>query len=243
MYFRSFCVILTLNARKKVGKKNMRKVALVEDNYYHIYNRGVDKRDVFLDDNDYWRFIISVVLLNEKQDGLMIRWRDFRKSNKASTLAEFLTLNVRKREPLVEIVGYSLLSNHFHLLLKQISEKGIEKFMQKLGNSYTKYFNEKYQRNGSLFQGTFKSSYIESNSQLLRMSVYVNCNSEIHKVSSAREYKWCGYPEYIGKTNSKLCTKKDILSHFKNKSDFQEYANENILDFMERKEDQKLIFE
>ena len=115
--------------------------------------------------------------------------------------------------------------------------------MQKLGNSYTKYFNEKYQRNGSLFQGTFKSSHLKSDSQLLRMSVYVNCNSEIHNVSSASKYKWCGFPEYLGNADSRFCAKKDILGHFRSRKDYREYAGENILDFRERKEDQELIFE
>jgi putative transposase len=221
----------------------MRKEALVEHNYYHIYNRGVDKRSIFINDSDYWRFILSIILLNEKQDGLMIRWRDFRKGNRSGSLSEFLTLNVRKREPIVEINAYSLMSNHFHFLLKQTSEKGIEKFMQKLGNSYTKYFNEKYKRNGSLFQGTFKSSHIKSGGQLLRMSVYVNCNSEIHNVSPAEKYKWCGFSEYIGTANRQLCAKKDIISHFKNKADYKNYAEENILDFREKKADQELILE
>lgn len=221
----------------------MRKDPLVENEYYHVYNRGVDKRNVFLDDSDYHRFIVSMILLNDEQDGLMIRWRDFKKGNSAGTLADFLTLNVRKREPIVEINAYSMMSNHYHYILRQISEKGIERFMQKLGNSYTKYFNEKYQRTGSLFQGTFKSSHIKSNSQLLRMSVYANCNSEIHGISSAKKYKWCGFPEYLGENTRKMCAKKVILSHFKNRKDYGEYAKENMLDFRERKEDQDLIFE
>jgi len=221
----------------------MRKTALAENEYYHIYNRGVDKRNVFSDNKDYNRFLVSMILLNDEQDGLMIRWRDFKKGNKAGTLNEFLTLNVRKRKPIVEINAYSLMANHYHYILKQISEKGIERFMQKIGNSYTKYFNEKYQRNGSLFQGTFKSSHIKSNSQLLRMSIYANCNSEIHGVSLAEKYKWCGFPEYLGHANDKMCSKKVILSHFKDIKEYKKYAVENILDFKERKEDQDLIFE
>jgi len=219
----------------------MRKVALVDDNYYHIYNRGVDKREVFLDEGDYQRFIISMVLLNDEQDGLMLRWRDFRKTNKTGTLADFQTLNVWKRKPIVEINAYSMLPNHFHYILKQISKKGVEKFMQKIGNSYTKYFNEKYQRVGSLFQGTFKSSHIKSNSQMLRMSVYVNCNSEIHGIAKAENYRWCGFPEYLGKRDSGLCDKKVVSSHFRNYNDLRNYAEENIQNFRQIKEDEKLL--
>lgn len=221
----------------------MRKDSLVENEYYHIYNRGVDKRNIFLDDGDYHRFIISMILLNDEQDGLMIRWRDYKKGAGAGALTDFLTLNVRKRRPIVEINAYSLMSNHYHYILKQISDRGIEQFMQKLGNSYTKYFNKKHQRNGSLFQGTFKSVRIKSIGQLLRMSVYVNCNSEIHGVSPAGRYKWCGFPEYLGYANSRVCTKKVISSHFRSKNDYKDYARENILNFKERKADQELTFE
>ncbi len=220
----------------------MRKNPLVENEYYHIYNRGVEKRNIFLDDKDFQRFLLSMNLLNDKKDGLMSRWRDFQKNNPGrANVNDFLTSDVGKREPLVEINAYGLLSNHFHYILKQVIERGIEKFMQKLGNSYTKYFNKRYDRSGVLFQSKFKSTHIKSNSQLLRMSVYVNCNSEIHKVCPAEDYHWCGFPEYMGKKSEQLCDKKVIESHFRNKEDYRNYARENIFDFQERKEDEKSI--
>jgi REP element-mobilizing transposase RayT len=223
----------------------MRKNPLVENEYYHIYNRGVDKRNVFLDDSDFRRFLLAMNLLNDERDGLMSRWRDFQKNNPGrADISDFLTSDVGKRRPLVDINAYSLLSNHYHYILKQVAEKGIEKFMQKLGNSYTKYFNERYDRNGALFQGKFKSTHIESNPMLLRMSVYVNCNSEIHRVSSAKNYKWCGYLEYAGEGVANICDTKVIKSHFRSKKDYRDYALENIRDFRERKENEKaLLFE
>ena len=218
----------------------MRKYPLVENEYYHIYNRGGDKRNIFSSDKDFCRFLLSMNLLNDEQDGLMIKWRDFQKNNPGrAVLSDFLTSDVRKRKPLVEINAFSLLSNHYHFITKQKLDRGIERFMQKLGNSYTKYFNEKYDRNGALFQGKFKSTRIASTGQLLRMSVYVNCNSEIHGISSARNCKWCGFPEYLNEREKGLCDKKTIISHFRNKKDYQNYAEENIKDFQERKEDEK----
>ena len=74
---------------------------------------------------------------------------------------------------LVEIVAYCLNPNHYHLIVKQISEKGIERFMQKIGTGYTNYFNKRYERSGALFQGKFKSIHIDSNEYLLHLSVYV----------------------------------------------------------------------
>jgi len=221
----------------------MRKKPLVNNEFYHIYNRGVDKREVFSDDRDYFRFLLSINLLNDEKDGLMIRWRDYQRCVKNANLNDFLKLNFRKRERLVDIVSFCLMSNHYHFILKQNVEKGIERFLQKLGTSYTKYFNKKYQRNGSLFQGTFKSSHISSTGLLLRMAVYASCNSEIHKVSLAKNYPWCSFAVHLGKQKSDIVNDELLSEHFKSGKDFEEYAKENILDFQARKQDQDLIIE
>lgn len=218
----------------------MRRDPFVENEYYHIYNRGVDKRDVFLDEKDFKRFLLAMRLLNHKQDGLMIRWRDHKKTYPQNSLQNFLTLNVRKKERLVEILAYCLNPNHYHLLLKQAGENdGIKIFMQRLGNSYTKYFNEKNERSGVLFQGRFKSARIKSTSQLLRMSVYVNSNCEIHGLAKAESYRWCGFSEYLRSINGGLCDKSVIMSHFNANNNYENYARENILDFKRIKEDEK----
>jgi len=221
----------------------MRKKALVENEYYHIYNRGVDKREVFSDDRDYARFILSMNLLNDEKDGLMIRWRDYGKCVKNPSLNDFLKLNFRKREYLVDIVSYCLMSNHYHFVLKQNVEKGIERFLQKLGTSYTKYFNKKYQRNGSLFQGTFKSSHISSTGLLLRMAVYASCNSEVHRVCPADKYPWCSFAAHAGRQKNDIINNSIFIEHFKGGTDFREYARENILDFQERKHDQEIFLD
>lgn len=218
----------------------MRRDTFVENEYYHIFNRGVDKRNVFLGEKDFERFVLAMRLLNYKQDGLMIRWRDYKKTYPQNSLQDFLTLNVRKKERLVEILAYCLNPNHYHLLLKQVGENnGIKIFMQRLGNSYTKYFNEKNERSGVLFQGRFKSARIKSTSQLLRTSVYVNCNCEIHGLARAGSYRWCGFPEYLEKNKVGLCDKSVISSHFNANNSYGNYAKENILDFRRIKEDEK----
>jgi len=212
----------------------MRKKPLIENEYYHIYNRGVDKREIFHDESDYQRFLKCI--------------QEFNCENPIGSLYEKY-LREKKTEmeiespPIVEIIAYCLNPNHFHLILKQIGGKGIEKFMQKIGIGYTMYFNQKYDRSGSLFQGKFKSTHIGSTSQLLRLSVYVNCNSEIHKIHPAKNYHWCGFPEYIGKNKSGICKKEIITSQFRNNNDYHSYANENIIDFQREKEDQKLTLE
>jgi putative transposase len=219
----------------------MRKVQFANNQYYHIFNRGVDKRDVFVEERDYQRFYLSLTLMNDEKNGLMIGWRNYKESHSNASVDEFLRLSLSERKKLVEIVSFCLNPNHYHFILEQILDRGIEKFMHRIATGYTRYFNDKYHRSGSLFQGVFKAYQMKSNSQLLRMLVYVGCNSEIHGLCSAVDYKWCSFSEYFMKKNKQLCNTKIISSHFRNDRDYQGYAKENIADFREVKEDEKSI--
>ena len=221
----------------------MRKAPLVNDNYYHIYNRGVDKRNIFGDDRDYERFILSMILMNDEQEGLMIRWRNYAASHKNASIDEFLRSNLSERKKLVEIIAYCCNPNHFHFVFKQLRDKGIEKFIQRISTGYTMYFNKRYHRSGVLFQGKFKSSHLKSEGSLLRMAVYVSCNSEIHKIREAKNYPWCSFPHHIGKTSNTFVNDKEFKEEFKNTKDLEEYAKENIKDFQMRKQDEDLVFE
>lgn len=221
----------------------MRTLKFANDQYYHIYNRGTDKRKIFLDNQDYYRFLLSLDLLNDDKDGLMIAWRDYLKSKPKAELSEFLTSLIRKRDYLVEIVAYCLNPNHYHLILKQLNERGIERFCQKFSISYTKYFNEKNKRSGVLFQGRTKSTHIETNPRLLYLSAYVNCNCEIHGIAKAENYKWSSFQAYAGKTKNDLCKPKDILSQFRNQEDYRQFAKESAAEMKIRKKEEKLLLE
>ena len=129
---------------------------------YHIFNRGVEKRTTFLDKRDYRRFLDSM-------DYYRIKNPTRFSFKKRSTLIENVTIDT----PLVEILSFCLMPNHFHLLLRQIEEKGITNFISKLSNSYTRYFNVRHKRVGPLFQGTFKAVRVEDNKQLLHLSCYM----------------------------------------------------------------------
>lgn len=194
----------------------------------------MDKRKTFLDTRDYERFLLSMNLLNDEQEGLMIAWRDFKKSNPQVKLPEFLKF--RNRKPLVEIIAYCLNPNHYHLILHQIKDKGIENFMHRVGTSHTKYFNKKNDRSGSLFQGVFKSIHIDSNEYLLYLSAYVNKNNFIHGYSKDDSWIYSSFPDYIGKRGDKLCKKDIVLGQFKNRNEYQEFVNENAL-YMKNKKD------
>ena len=141
---------------------SIRKVSFVKGEYYHIYNRGVDKRKIFSDKNDLWRFIKCILVFNRKESVGSIRDELGRKD--ARGLASGFVTNyvdlIEKSGELVEFVAICLNPNHYHFLVKQISDNGISKFQQRLGTGYTGHYNEKNNRNGSLFQGKFKAKHI-----------------------------------------------------------------------------------
>src|SRR3989344_1125600 len=133
----------------------MRKQAIITGEYYHIYNRGVEKRDIFINKKDLSRFLESITGFNrpERIESL---------TNLKKNQREIAPKALSKIKPLVAIVVYCINPNHFHFVLKQLIDGGTAKFMQKLQAGYTSYFNVKYSRTGSLFQGTFKSSLMNS---------------------------------------------------------------------------------
>jgi putative transposase len=144
----------------------MRGVTFVEGSFYHIYNRGVDKRKVFMSPSEYRRFLAYLILLNDTEP---VRADVILKSGR-SFLPE------KERNPLVAIGAYCLMSNHFHLYLTPLVEGGISKFMQRLLTAYTMYFNEKHDRSGSLFQGTFKAELVDNDVYAKYLFSYIHMN-------------------------------------------------------------------
>ncbi len=220
----------------------MRKHSLIENEFYHIYNRGTEKRKIFLEDSDYLRFLLSMRLMNDEKDGLMFLWKNFHVKYPGVAVDEFLRSNLKKEKPLIEFICYSLLPNHFHFMMRQLAEKGIERFMQRIGTGYTMYFNGKYQRSGVLFQGKFKSSRVKSGN-LLYLSTYINCNAEVHGIANAESWRWSSYSDYLGKTKYGLCDKKVIMTEFKGSGDYRNFAKENMKEMKRKKTDEKIVLE
>ncbi|KKQ13047.1 MAG: hypothetical protein US30_C0015G0009 [Candidatus Moranbacteria bacterium GW2011_GWF2_36_839] len=222
----------------------MRKTEFANGEYYHIYNRGVDKREVFLSEKDYIRFLETIRFVNNQKTHFGLS--DYKKRNNIRPLGSELSDpkgQVGQTNNLVDLVCYCLNPNHFHFILKQKAENGISFFMGKLGNSYTKYFNIKNSRSGSLFQGPFKSIHIDSNEYLLLLSAYVNANHEIHGFLE-KDWPYSSFLDYTGKRDGKLCNKEIILGQFDNDfSEYEKYIKDNADYFREKKELEEYILE
>ena len=117
--------------------------------------------------------------------------------------------------------------NHFHFLVKQVLDRGISIFLSQLQNSYTKFFNTKYERFGPLFQGAFKAVRIESDEQLIHTSRYIHINPVVSGITDSLEtYEYSSYFEYVNK--SIFCSTDEILSFFKNRKDYIKFLEDQI---------------
>ena len=204
----------------------MQQPIFADNQIYHIYNRGVEKRNIFLDDQDRFRFIHDLFEFNDETPAANIYY----KLNKFQSY-EVKPRKIEKehRKTLINILAFCLMPNHFHLLLQQKKENGIVKFMQKLGTGYTMSFNQKYERSGSLFQGTYKAVLVEKDSHFIHLPYYIHSNSldlkfpewrnkEIKNHKEAMKflenYRWSSFPDYIGRKNFPSITQREFLLEF-----------------------------
>ena len=214
----------------------MRKTLFAEGEYYHIFNRGVDKRVIFQDSDDFNRFLLSLTEFNSVEPIGSIYEHSFKKK---SQLGNSVSKSVEKtKKPLVEMVAYCLNKNHFHLILKQVVEGGVSTFMHRLGLGFTKYFNEKNKRSGSLFQGPFKAVHITSNEQLIYVGAYVNLNNIVHGYKRTNEFR-SSWDEYISNSNG-MCHKGILLGQFSTIKKFKRIAEDTIRQIVARRHSKEL---
>lgn len=149
-----------------------------------------------------------------------------------------------KPEKLVNFICYCLNSNHYHFILEQVAENGIQKFMHRLGGGYTWYFNNKNKRSGSLFQGRYKSIHINTNEYLLHVSAYVNLNDRVHQLGgSTAKLMMSSWKEYLRNEKEEFCNKEIILGQFNNAEEYKKFAEDSLKSIRERKEMEKLLLE
>ena len=215
----------------------MRRLKFEIGKIYHVFNRGVEKRSIFLSDGDRWRFLQGMYLFNDENSSanLLYALEQERGKMHFGILREYMLRKKIDRKPLVRILADCLKPNHFHLLLEEIQKNGISRFMHKLSTGYTGFFNKKYERVGGLFQGTFKAAEVESDEQFTYLLAYINAINPGQEIepelkSEARNpeeilefikhYPWSTHPEYSGRRDS-IIVDKGIMENFF--SDSQKY--------------------
>ena len=191
-----------------------RKITFENDNYYHIYNRGVERRNIIKNNYDIMRMLESLEIFNTTESVGSIYEDSRRKRN-----SQFGS----PASKLVEIVAFNILDNHYHLILKQLIDGGISKFMHSFGTGYVKHFNEKYDRVGSLFQGVFKAEYINSDKYLSYVVSYVNGNHFIHSY------------EKFGSPASKWGMRSSLEQYTKHKKEWKNKYFECVVDMVKSK--------
>ena len=204
-----------------------RLLPLVEGQVYHVFNRGIDHRPTFTNKSelkraiavmDHYRFV-SPPLKFSKFLKLPVEERGR------------LQTEMRVRPKLVEILSFCLMPNHFHLLLRQVYEKGISKFLSNFQNSYTRYFNIKNERDGPLFLDQFKAVFVETDEQLIHVSRYIHLNPTtsylLKDFDSLLKYPWSFLPEYI-QGKEFICEISTILGFFKADGSYEDFLKDQL---------------
>lgn len=201
---------------------------LITGEFYHLYNRGADKRKIFTSKNDYERFVSILYLSNNTKN---IRFENIQRGKRGQALLTKV-FEVERDEALVSIASYCLMPNHFHLLVRQNMDGGITRFMQKLITAYTMYFNSKHERNGVLFQGKFKSKFVQDDSYLKYLLAYINLNP--YKFTQPGKYTYSSFLDFTGekRLENKLLDTNVLPKYFPKPEDFvkemQEWLNYRV---------------
>lgn len=192
----------------------IRTTPLINGQVYHVYNRGVEKRRIFENRRSYTRFLQTVRYYQLEGP-----------KPKFSNFVKYKLFEPNPNKKIVEVISYCLMSNHFHFLIKQLREGGISEFISKLSNSYTKYYNTKFNRIGPLLQGQFKAVLIESDEQLVHVSRYIHLNPFVSfLVKDLKDYEWSSHREYITNISQGICNKEDVLSFFKTPKEYEQFV-------------------
>ncbi len=181
----------------------IRKNPLVNGNYYHILNRSIAQFQIFNEVDDFNRFMQIIDLY---------RFKDF-----SYKFSEFISLslenqklisnNIRKNNlKVIKIIAYCIMPTHFHLILEQETKNGITKYMSRILNSYTRYFNLKHHRKGPLWEGHFKNVSIDDDEQMLHLTRYIHLNPvSADLIKKPEDWLFSSYNEYLNKGSDKLC--------------------------------------
>ena len=224
----------------------MRKLPFSNDAIYHVFNRGVDKRTIFLEDADYFRFIHDLYEFNDQAPAENIYYK--MPSLQSYDVGNRKIQRKGSRTLLVDIVAFCLMPNHFHLLVRQRVDNGITLFMKKLGSGYANYFNIKNKRSGTLFQGRFKAVPIDTDRYATYIPFYIHANpielydpkwKELGLSKNKKDvlhflekYRWSNFPDCVGRKNFPSVTqRKFITDYFGEGAQYKKYMSQWIDQF------------
>ncbi len=185
-----------------------------EGGYYHLYNRGVEKRTIFLDKQDYFVFLsyLKEYLMPKDEDGLSQKLVDPATSSaEKNKILKLLRMNNFADE--ITLLAYCLMPNHFHFFLKQKSAGSIDKFMNSLGTRYSMYFNKKHDRVGSLYQDVYKAVSVVNESQFVYLSKYIH-KQALALQGDALQEQPSSFREYLGDRQTEWVNPTEVLSYF-----------------------------
>lgn len=197
--------------------------------YYHLYTRGVGKKDIFLDARDYTRFLFCILYFQYDENFYHASETVTRFLNTGSFSSQKTTAP-REEMRDSEIVTFALMPNHIHIIAREIKEGSIARLMKRALGGYAKYFNTKYKVSGHVFQGAYNAVHIEDNEQLLYVSAYVHRNPRELRGWKNREekYPWSSFSDYISHNRWGNLIKQDIiLEQFDKKADYKTFVNES----------------
>jgi len=214
-----------------------RSISFAPEEYYHIYNRGVDKRCVFMSPQDSERFLTLLYLCNSNEPVNFHKHLD-----RGMPLVEMFSFNHDER--LVDIGAYCLMPNHFHILVRSRDSEGISDFMQKILTAYTMYFNKKYERRGALFSGSFQARHVDSDRYLRHLFSYIHANpfgllyplkqnkldvDMLRVKAHLKCFPFSSLADYVGNSNrhqAPILNKEAFPDYFSTDVDIDEHLND-----------------
>ncbi|MBU4353669.1 transposase [Candidatus Parcubacteria bacterium] len=207
----------------------MRIFAPTNGEIYHIFNRGTEKRKIFTCKKDYERFIVNLILFNTARQNTVKNISRYNIERACQKIPE---------DALVKIHAFSLLPNHFHVMLEQVAENGIPRFLHRIGMSYSLYFNKLYSRSGNLFQGAYKIKHLDNDAYLLYLPLYIHLNAldllesernwkekgiknKSKSIAFLETYLWSSLREYLNKQNYPFICRGIIDNFYKNPKEWK----------------------
>lgn len=208
----------------------MRYENFAENEYYHVFGRGVSKENIFIDNKDRARFIFLITHFQSPLKIYNVSWctDTFLKKGSFSTKEDRVKNILKKRS--VELVAFALMSNHFHMLVRNLEDKILSVYMQRVLTAYSKYFNAKYHKKGHVFGGPFGATHVKNNNQLLHLSAYIHKNPKENGEwkNTYDKYPWSSYQDYIGLNRWGNFISTDIvLKQFKDQSQYKDFVFES----------------